>query len=77
MKLHKIKMETNKEKHIHLSDCVVVVDDDLFHFCYLALFFFFLSKDEDISVVFGAKSLRNYTGQYFSNVSIHKKDYDR
>lgn len=34
-------------------------------------------KDEDISVVFGAKNLKNYTGQLFRNVSIHKNKYDR
>lgn len=34
-------------------------------------------KDKEISVVFGAKNLKNYDGERYDKVSVHKKDYDR
>lgn len=39
--------------------------------------FFLRSKDEDISVVFGAKNLKSYDGERYNTVSVHKRDYDR
>ncbi|XP_031618294.1 kallikrein-4-like [Contarinia nasturtii] len=33
--------------------------------------------DKEISVVFGAKDLKNYNGERYNMVSVHKKDYDR
>lgn len=69
------KMKTNTTAH---SPFVTAIFISFFLLSFVLYYvFFFLSKDEDISVVFGAKSLKNYTGQFFSNVSIHKKDYDR
>lgn len=33
-------------------------------------------KDEDVSVVFGAKNLLNGIEQRFDNVTLHPRDYD-
>lgn len=38
---------------------------------------FVFRNDSDISVVFGAKNLKDYIGERYNNVSIHKKNYDR
>lgn len=35
------------------------------------------SKGRQISVVFGAKNLKNYHGERFNKVSVHKKEFDR
>ncbi|XP_055323956.1 mite allergen Der f 3 isoform X2 [Sitodiplosis mosellana] len=34
-------------------------------------------KAKEISVVFGAKNLKNYSGERYNTVSVYKKDYDR
>lgn len=78
MKLHCKEESTRTRFRTHtqtfaLFFAVIVVSVFHFYFC----FYVYFSKDEDISVVFGAKNLKNYTGQLFSNVSIHKKNYDR
>lgn len=37
----------------------------------------FRREDKQISVVFGAKDLKNYNGERYDKVSVHKKQYDR
>lgn len=37
----------------------------------------FFSKGKQISVVFGAKDLKNYYGERYNEVSVHEKEFDR